>query len=98
MSNNEKQVKCLRLENGDTIIGFVSEHGVVGKTSYNIEDTHACIIQVDGGNMEVGLAPWLPYAKDYTFNIKAVRVVTTFEPRPQLETNFRVLIGKQRGK
>jgi hypothetical protein len=48
--------------------------------------------------MEVGLAPWLPYAKDYTFNIKAVRVVTTFEPRPQLETNFRVLIGKQRGK
>ena len=33
MSNNDKEVKCLRLENGDTIIGFVSEHGVVGKTS-----------------------------------------------------------------
>ena len=98
MSNNDKEVKCLRLENGDTIIGFVSEHGVVGKTSDTIEDTHACIIQVDGGNMEVALAPWLPYAKDYTFNIKAVRVVTTFSPRPQLETNFRVLIGKQRGK
>jgi hypothetical protein len=48
--------------------------------------------------MEVGLAPWLPYAKDYTFQIKGIRVVTTFEPRPQLETNFRVLIGKQRGK
>ena len=98
MSYNEKEVKCLRLENGDTIIGFVSEYGVVGNKNFKIEDTHACIVQVDGGNMEVGLAPWLPYAKDYTFNIKAVRVVTTFAPRPQLETNFRVLIGKQRGK
>ena len=68
------------------------------KTTYTIEDTHACIVQVEGGNMEVGLAPWLPYAKDYTFQIKGIRVVTTFEPRPQLETNFRVLIGKQRGK
>mgnify|MGYP000029110603 FL=1 len=97
-SNNDKSVKCLRLENGDTIIGFVSENKFFGKTTYTIEDTHACIVQVDGGNMEVGLAPWLPYAKDYTFQIKGIRVVTTFEPRPQLETNFRVLIGKQRGK
>ena len=98
MSINEKQVKCLRLENGDTLIGFVSERGVVGKTSYTIEDTHACLVDVVNGNMEVGLAPWLPYAKDYTFNIKAVRVVTEFEPRPQLEQNYRVLIGKQRSR
>ena len=87
-------IKCLRLENGDVVIGLVSEN----VTSYTVKEAHACIVELKGTNMEVGLAPWLPYAKDYTFNIKAVRVVTEFEPRPQLEQNYRVLIGKQRSR
>ena len=94
-SNNDKSVKCLRLENGDTIIGFVSENKFFGKTTYTIEDTHACIVQVEGGNMEVGLAPWLPYAKDYTFKISKVRVVSCFEPRPNLAQNYKVLTGNK---
>jgi len=80
-------IKCLRLENGDVVIGLVSEN----VTSYTVKEAHACIVELKGTNMEVGLAPWIPYAKDYTFNIKKVRVVAAFEPRPNLAQNFKVL-------
>jgi hypothetical protein len=45
--------------------------------------------------MEVGLAPWIPYAKDFTFDISKVRVVACFEPRPNLATNYKVLTGNK---
>jgi hypothetical protein len=84
-------IKCLRLENGDVVIGLVSEN----VTSYTVKEAHACIVELKGTNMEVGLAPWIPYAKDYTFNIKKVRVVAAFEPRPNLAQNFKVLTGNK---
>ena len=84
-------IKCLRLENGDVVIGLVSEN----VTSYTVKEAHACIVELKGTDMEVGLAPWIPYAKDYTFNIKKVRVVAAFEPRPNLAQNFKVLTGNK---
>ena len=86
-----KAIKCLRLENGDVVIGLVTE----GPLNYTVEEAHACIVEVKGTNMEVGLAPWIPYAKDYTFKISKVRVVTSFEPRPNLAQNFKVLTGNK---
>ncbi len=84
-------IKCLRLENGDVVIGLVSEN----VTSYTVKEAHACIVELKGTNMEVGLAPWIPYAKDHTFKISKVRVVTSFEPRPNLAQNFKVLTGNK---
>jgi|MDSY01.1.fsa_nt_gb hypothetical protein len=88
MSNS---IKCLRLENGDVVIGKVKESFF----KYTVEEAHACIVTVEGEQMEVGLAPWVPYAKDFTFDISKVRVVTCFEPRPNLATNYKVLTGNK---
>lgn len=84
-------IKCLRLENGDVVIGLVTENAL----SYTVKEAHACITAIQGDTMEVGLAPWIPFAKDYTFIIKKVRVVTSFEPRPNLAQNFKVLTGNK---
>jgi len=84
-------IKCLRLENGDVVIGLVTENAL----SYTVKEAHACITAIQGDTMEVGLAPWIPFAKDYTFTIKKVRVVTSFEPRPNLAQNFKVLTGNK---
>ena len=43
--------------------------------------------------MEVNFAPWIPYAKEYEFIIAKDSVQTIFEPRPQLETNFKNQTG-----
>ena len=45
--------------------------------------------------MEVNFAPWIPYAKDYVFTIYKRSIQTVFEPRPQLETNFKVATGNR---
>jgi hypothetical protein len=84
-------IKCLRLENGDVVIGKVTEK----LFKYVVEEAHACIVEIQGGQMEVGLAPWIPYAKDYTFKISKVRVVSCFEPRPNLAQNYKVLTGNK---
>ena len=40
----------------------------------------------------------IPYAKDYEFIIEANQIQTVFEPKPQLETNYKVATGnKKRG-
>ena len=78
------------------IIGFVD------KTlwgDYKIQDVKQCITDVQDGKFEVKLAPWIPYAKEYNFVINKDLVQTVFEPRPQLETNYKVATGNnnQRG-
>ena len=45
-------IKCLRLENGDVVIGKVTEK----LFKYVVEEAHACIVEIQGGQMEVGLA------------------------------------------
>ena len=49
--------------------------------------------------MNVNLAPWIPYAKEYTFKINKNKVISCFDARPQLEQNFKVQTGnRERGK
>lgn len=88
-------VKCLLLETGEVIIGFVRNNYL----SYTIIDAQACIINVEEGQMNVNLAPWIPYAKEYTFKINKNKVISCFDARPQLEQNFKVQTGnRERGK
>jgi len=91
------KVKCIRLDTGEVVIGFV-EKTLFG--DYKIVDAQLCITDVQDGKFEVKLAPWIPYAKEYNFVINKDLVQTVFEPRPQLETNFKVATGNnnQRGK
>ena len=90
------KVKCIRLDTGEVLIGFV-ERTILG--NYKIIDAQICLTNKEDGKYEVNLAPWIPFAKEYTFILNSDLVQTVFEPRPQLETNFKVATGnKIRGK
>tara|TARA_A100001388_G_C28623476_1_gene428702 strand:- start:368 stop:655 length:288 start_codon:yes stop_codon:yes gene_type:complete len=91
------KVKCIRLDTGEVLIGWVKK---LWNGNYRIEDAHICISEVKDGNMETNMAPWIPFAKEYNFIIKKGLIQTVFEPKPQLETNFKIATGNNsiRGK
>ena len=77
--------------------------GFVEKTffgDYIIIDPQIILTVADSGKMEVNFAPWIPYAKEYKFKIMKPLIQTVFDPKPQLETNFKVATGNRgvRGK
>ena len=77
--------------------------GFVKKTllgNYIITDPQIILTVADSGKMEVYFAPWIPYAKEYKFKIMIPLIQTVFDPKPQLETNFKVATGNRgvRGK
>ncbi len=86
------KVKCIRLDTGEVLIGFV-ERTILG--NYKIVDAQICLTNTEDGKYEVNLAPWIPFAKEYTFILNNDLVQTVFEPRPQLETNFKVATGNK---
>ena len=89
-------VKCIRLDTGEVLSGFVEKHF---NGDYTIRDAQTCIMEVKDGHMEVNLAPWIPFAKEYTFRINKSLIQTVFDAKPQLETNFKVATGNtQRGQ
>ena len=91
------KVKCIRLNTGEVIMGFVKKT-ILG--NYIITDPQIILTVADSGKMEVNFAPWIPYAKEYKFKIMKPLIQTVFDPKPQLETNFKVATGNRgvRGK
>lgn len=91
------EVKCIRLNTGEVIMGFVKKT-LLG--NYIITDPQIILTVADSGKMEVNFAPWIPYAKEYKFKIMKPLIQTVFDPKPQLETNFKVATGNRgvRGK
>ena len=87
------EIKALKLLGGEVIMGYVTE----GKTNKNviISEAQLLVQQVIDGNMEIQLAPWLPYAREYTFTIPKSQIVTTFFVRPNLETNYKLSTGNK---
>ena len=72
--------------------------GFVKKTllgNYIITDPQIILTVADSGKMEVNFAPWIPYAKEYKFKIMKPLIQTVFDPKPQLETNFKVATGNR---
>ena len=91
------EVKCIRLNTGEVIMGFVKKT-ILG--NYIITVPQIILTVADSGKMEVNFAPWIPYAKEYKFKIMKPLIQTVFDPKPQLETNFKVATGNRgvRGK
>ena len=87
------EIKALKLLGGEVIMGYVTE----GKTNKNVIISEAQLLVQQGidGNMEIQLAPWLPYAREYTFTIPKSQIVTTFFVRPNLETNYKLATGNK---
>jgi hypothetical protein len=93
-----RRVRCIRLDTGEVLIGFVERKW---NGDYVISEAQVCLMEVKEGTMEVNMAPWIPFAKEYTFTINAGLIQTVFDAKPQLETNFKVSTGnnfQQRGK
>ena len=87
------EIKALKLLGGEVIMGYVTE----GKANKNviISEAQLLVQQVIDGNVEIQLAPWLPYAREYTFTIPKSHIVTTFFVRPNLETNYKLATGNK---
>lgn len=91
------EVKCIRLNTGEVIMGFAKQNLL--RNGWQIVDPQIVLTVADSGKMEVNFAPWIPYAKEYKYIINNSQIQTVFEPKPQLETNFKVATGnKIRGK
>ncbi len=86
-------IKALKLLGGEIVMGYVTESFV--SKSVTISEAQLLVQQVVEGNMEVQLAPWLPYAREYTFEIPKSQIVTMFNVRPNLETNYKLATGNK---
>ncbi len=87
------EIKAVKLLGGEVILGKVTSSTL--SNSISIEEAQLCVVMVDDGKMEVNLAPWLPYAREYDFNIPKSQIVTIFSVRPNLETNYKIATGNK---
>ena len=83
------EIKAVKLLGGEVILGRVTEYS----KEITIEEAQLCIVMVEDGKMEVNLAPWLPFAREYNFTVNKSQVITIFKVRPNLETNYKVATG-----
>ena len=93
MRNIRDEVKCLRLDTGEILIGFFKNLWWKGK--YEIRDCQQCLLSLEDNRMEVQLAPYVPFAKEYVFQIRHDKVQSVFDAKPQLEQNYKVETGNQ---
>lgn len=84
-------IKAIKLLGGEVIMGYVTE--TLFSNTVLIQDAQLCVQQVIEDRMEINLAPWLPFAREYNYEIPKKQIVTIFKVRPNLETNYKVATG-----
>lgn len=90
---SSKEIKAVKLLGGEVVMGMVTES--VFSKNILIEEAQLCVQQVVDDRMEINLAPWLPFAREYNFVIPKKQIVTMFKVRPNLETNYKVATGNK---
>ena len=90
---SSKEIKAVKLLGGEVVMGMVTES--VFSKNILIEEAQLCVKQVVDDRMEINLAPWLPFAREYNFVIPKKQIVTMFKVRPNLETNYKVATGNK---
>jgi len=88
-----KEIRAFSLIGGEVIIGYITEKRFSDKIL--IEEAQQCIISIVDGKMEVELAPWLPYAMEYNFEVNKSSIITMFKVRPNLEINYKKNTGNK---
>ena len=68
------EIKAVKLLGGEVIIGYVTES--IFSNTILIQDAQLCVQQVVEDRMEINLATWLPYAREYNFVIPKKQIVT----------------------
>ena len=86
-------VKLLRLKSGEDII---AEH-VQGKIGQNITiENPAMLMPMSdgrGNQVQVGLAPWMPFSSEKRFDLPGDWVLLLTEPAPDLVNNYNQVFG-----
>ena len=86
-------VKLLRLKSGEDI---VAEH-VQGKIGQNITIENPAMLMPMGdgrGNqVQVGLAPWMPFSAEKRFDVPGDWVLLLTEPAPDIVNNYNQIFG-----
>ena len=91
MANPLPVVKCVILNSGDILMGFYEFNA---KTQmHTLYDCKQCVSEISEGKMEVSLADFIPFAKEYNFSFHESKVITIFDAKPQLEINYKVSTG-----
>ena len=88
-----KEIRAVKLIGGEVIIGFITEKRFSDKIL--IEEAQECLVQIVDGKMEVELAPWLPFAMEYNFELNKSSIITMFKVRPNLEINYKKNTGNK---
>jgi len=88
-----KEIRAVKLIGGEIIMGFCTEKKLGGKLL--IEEAQECLVQIIDGKMEVELAPWLPFAMEYNFEVNKSSIITIFKVRPNLEINYKKNTGNK---
>mgnify|MGYP003660828139 CR=1 FL=1 len=86
-------VKLLRLKSGEDI---VAEH-VQGKIGQNITiENPAMLMPMSdgrGNQVQVGLAPWMPFSAEKRFDVPGDWVLLLTEPAPDIVNNYNQVFG-----
>ena len=88
-----KEIRAVKLIGGEIIMGFCTEKKLSSKIL--IEEAQELLVQIIDGKMEVELAPWLPFAMEYNFEVSKSSIITVFKVRPNLEINYKKNTGNK---
>jgi len=88
-----KEIRAVKLIGGEIIMGFCTEKKLSNKLL--IEEAQELLVQIIDGKMEVELAPWLPFAMEYNFEVSKSSIITVFKVRPNLEINYKKNTGNK---
>ena len=86
-------VKLFRLKSGEDII---AEH-VQGKIGQNITiENPAMLMPMSdgrGNQVQVGLAPWMPFSAEKRFDLPGDWILLMTEPAPDIVNNYNQVFG-----
>ena len=86
-------VKLLRLKSGEDI---VAEH-IQGKLGQDITiENPAMLMPIGdgrGNQVQVGLAPWMPFSAEKRFDIPSDWILLLTEPAPDIVNNYNQVFG-----
>ena len=86
-------VKLLRLKSGEDIVGDV----VLGKIGQNITiENPAMLMPMSdgrGNQVQVGLAPWMPFSSEKRFDVPGDWVLLLTEPAQDIVNNYNQAFG-----
>ena len=85
-------VKLLRLKSGEDIIS-----DIVSENSENIKIKNPAMVMPlsdgRGNQVQVGLAPWMPFSAEKRFDIPSDWILLLTEPAPDIVNNYNQVFG-----